>query len=79
MSGRNRYTLVRVLALATSLAGAIVASETVSAQEAIMLETIGAVRMASPEEARQMSAKQEEARPQAQERPRREVREASAR
>ncbi|MGT2479533.1 hypothetical protein ACU4GR_13115 [Methylobacterium oryzae CBMB20] len=43
-----------------------------------MLETIGAVRIASPEEARQRMAEQEEIHPQAQEQPRREVRETSA-
>lgn len=78
MSGRSRNSAVRVLALATSLAGGIVTGAAASAQEAIMLETIGAVRITSPEEARQRMAEQEEIRPQAQEQPLREVREASA-
>ncbi|GJD48853.1 hypothetical protein OPKNFCMD_1579 [Methylobacterium crusticola] len=77
MSGRSRNSAVRVLALATSLAGATVTGAAASAQDAITLETIGAVRIASPEEARQRMAEQEGIRPQAQEQPRREVRDAS--
>ena len=79
MFGRNRKISVRSLVLATSLTGGFVASEVASAQEAIMLETIGAVRMAPPEEVRRMTAEQASVRSRAQEQPRHEEQDASAR
>ncbi|MCJ2082014.1 hypothetical protein [Methylobacterium sp. J-090] len=79
MFDRNSKTLMRALALAASWAGGGVAGETASAQEVILLETIGAVRMAPPEEVRRTAAEQASARLRAQDRPRREEQEASAR
>lgn len=78
MSGRNGNSLVHALALAASLAGGIGVSGMASAQDAILLEIIGAVRMASPEATRRTTDGQVAGRPQALEQPRREVREASA-
>ncbi|GLS46221.1 hypothetical protein [Methylobacterium brachythecii] len=79
MFGRNGKTLVRAATLAASLTGGIAAGSVASAQEAIRLETIGAVRMAQPEEVRRMASEHEAARSVAQGQARGEEREASAR
>ena len=51
MTGRYGAAWLLSMALATSLAGGIAATATASAQEAITLEVIGAVRMARPDAA----------------------------
>ena len=58
MSARNVKSVVSGLSVAVMLS----ASSAASAQEAIMLETIGAVRMAQPDEIRRMTAEQEQSR-----------------
>lgn len=79
MSGQNVKSVVSGLAVAALLSVAPFASPVASAQDAIMLETIGAVRMAQPDEVRRMAAEQQNARAQAQGQQDREEREASAR
>lgn len=59
MSGRNVKFVMRGVAGAAVLAAAPFASPIASAQEAILLETIGPVRMAQPAEVRRMSAERE--------------------
>lgn len=79
MSGQNRRTVMRAVALAAWLSAGIAAGDAASAQEAIMLETIGAVRLAQPDEVRRMASEQETVRSQAQGQLRHEEQEASAR
>ena len=65
MSDRNTKVAVRGLAVAALLSSFLEVS-VASAQEGILLETIGAVRMAQPDEVRRMNGEREASRAQSQ-------------
>jgi hypothetical protein len=66
MSDRNTKVAVRGLAVAALLLVIPLNVSVASAQEGILLETIGAVRMAQPDEVRRMNGEREASRAQSQ-------------